>query len=217
MLKTRGILITFEGIDGCGKTTQVEMLQHRLEESAVPHILVREPGGTAVGEEIRQILLHNHCSLFLQTELLLYMAARSELSEQVIQPALLAGKIVVCDRFTDSTLAYQGYGGGADLDLIRLLNQKATGGITPDLTFLFDLTVEEAAGRRSGKADRMENKNYSYHRRVQHGYLEIARQEQERVVIMDASEDRTRQGDKVWQIIQALIKKRFKAGAGYDL
>lgn len=214
--KTRGLLITFEGIDGCGKTTQVEMLQHRFKENAVPNILVREPGGTAVGEEIRQILLHNQCSLSLHTELLLYMAARSELYEQLIRPGILAGKIVVCDRFTDSTLAYQGYGGGADLDLIRLLNKKATGGIAPDLTFLLDLTVEEAAGRRRGKADRMENKNYCYHQRVKHGYLEIARQEQQRLVVIDASEDRTRQGDKIWKIIQDLIGKHYQAGADHE-
>jgi len=127
VLLTRGLLLTLEGIDGCGKSTQIGILEKRLHDSGISYITVREPGGTAVGENIRQVLLDNNYSPSLQAEMFLYMAARSELTEQVILPALLAGKIVLCDRFTDSTLAYQGYGGGANLSLIRYLNSHATG------------------------------------------------------------------------------------------
>ncbi|MFU8794419.1 MAG: dTMP kinase, partial [Dethiobacteria bacterium] len=155
MFKTRGTFITLEGIDGCGKSTQTEMLINKFSELGVDYIQVREPGGTAAGEAIRQILLDNRYSLLLQTELLLYMAARSELTEEIIIPALKAGKVVLCDRFTDSTLAYQGYGGGANLEWIRILNNNATCGITPDLTILLDLPVEDALKRRINKADRM--------------------------------------------------------------
>lgn len=217
MLKTRGLLITLEGIDGCGKTTQAGILQHNLEEKGIQFVSIREPGGTAVGEDIRQVLLHNHDSLSLQAELLLYMAARSELTEQVILPSLLAGKVVVCDRFIDSTVAYQGYGGGADLKLIHLLNQKATGGVSPDLTILLDLPVEEAAGRRGDSADRMEKNDYNYHRRVRHGYLEIARSEPQRVVVVDAAADQVLQGLSIWQMVQDLIKKGLPVRNGYDL
>lgn len=217
MLKTRGLLVTLEGIDGCGKTTQAGILQRNLEENGIQFVSIREPGGTAVGEDIRQVLLHNHDSLSLQAELLLYMAARSELTEQVILPSLLAGKVVVCDRFIDSTVAYQGYGGGADLKLIQLLNQKATGGVSPDLTILLDLPVEEAAGRRGDSADRMEKNDYNYHRRVRHGYLKIARREPQRVVVIDAAADQVLQGLNIWQMVQDLIKKGFPVRNGYDL
>jgi len=217
VLKTRGLLITLEGIDGCGKTTQAGILQHNLEENGIQFVSIREPGGTAVGEDIRQVLLHNHDSLSLQAELLLYMAARSELIEQVILPSLKAGKVVVCDRFIDSTVAYQGYGGGADLKLIHLLNQKATGGVSPDLTILLDLPVEEAAGRRGESADRMEKNDYNYHRRVRHGYLEIARREPQRIVVVDAAADQILQGLRIWQMVQDLIKKGFPVRNGYDL
>ena len=205
VLTTRGLLITLEGIDGCGKSTQSEILQRKLKESNTPFIPVREPGGTAVGENIRQVLLDNQYSPSLQAELFLYMAARSELTEQVIVPSLLAGRIVLCDRFTDSTLAYQGYGGGADLNLIRFLNCKATGGISPDLTVLFDLTVEEAAARRGATADRMESKDYRFHQRVRNGYLELAGLEPQRIKIVNASGDMEKQGRIIWQLVQDLI------------
>lgn len=205
MLATLGLFITLEGIDGCGKSTQSGILQRNLEERGIPFIPVREPGGTAVGENIRQVLLDNQYSPSLQAELFLYMAARSELTEQVILPSLFTGKIVLCDRFTDSTLAYQGYGGGADLSLVRFLNCKATGGISPDLTVLLDLTVEAAAARRGATADRMESKDYRFHQRVRRGYLEIAHREPQRIKIVDASEDVEKQGRIIWQLVQDLI------------
>lgn len=216
MLKTHKILLTFEGIDGCGKSTQVKLLQDKLEAGAVPSLVVREPGGTAVGEDIRQVLLHNNYSLSLQTELLLYMAARSELSEQIITPALRAGKIVLCDRFTDSTMAYQGYGGGADLNLIRYLNYKATTGITPAKTFLLDLPVEEAVTRRGAKADRMEQKDFNYHQRVRYGFLEIAGREPQRVVVIDAKKSIEEQGRSIWRFVSDLLAERFSQRPDYE-
>ena len=122
----------------------------------------------------------------------------------------------MCDSFTDSTLAYQGYGGGADLKLIRMLNRRATGGICPDLTFLLDLGVEEAAGRRNAAADRMESKDLYFHQRVRRGYLEIARQEPQRVVVVEASADQVQQGRIVWQMVHKLIKKRVTLRNDYD-
>ncbi len=216
MFKARGLLISLEGIDGCGKSTQAEVLRGKLAEKDIDYTTVREPGGTVVGENIRQVLLDNRYSPSLQAEMFLYMAARSELTEQVIRPALLEGSIVICDRFTDSTLAYQGYGGGADLGLIRLLNRKATGGIAPDLTILFDLSVEEAAGRRGAKADRMESKDIRFHQRVRCGYLEIAHREAHRVVVVDAAASIEDQSKVVWQLVQELTARKLSVRSAYE-
>jgi len=213
---TRGLLISLEGIDGCGKSTQAELLKNKLEQQGFPLIAVREPGGTPVGENIRQVLLQNNYNLTLHTELLLYMAARAELAEQVIIPALINGKIVLCDRFTDSTLAYQGYGGGSDLWWIRLLNCRAAGGALPDLTFLLDLTVEEAAARRGSAPDRMESQDYYYHSRVRSGYLEIARRERHRVKVIDASTEAEQQAEEIWQAVRRLLEKRTETRGGYE-
>lgn len=216
VLKTHRFLITLEGIDGCGKSTQVNLLRENLKSRAVPSIAVREPGGTAVGEDIRQVLLHKNFSLSLQTELLLYMAARSELIGQVIIPALRAGKVVICDRFTDSTMAYQGYGGGVDLNMIRYLNNKVTSGIVPDKTFLFDLAVEEAAARRIAKADRMEQKDLAYHQRVRRGFLEIACREPERVIVLDAKKSREEQGRIIWQHVKKILGESLLQEPDYE-
>jgi dTMP kinase len=211
VLKSRGLLITFEGIDGCGKSTQADLLCDHLNSEGFSPVMIREPGGTAVGEDIRQVILNNHYSLSLGAELLLYMAARSELTGQVIIPALIAGQIVLCDRFTDSTLAYQGYGGGADLKAIRDLNRFTARGITPALTFLFDLKAEEAAARRTEQADRMESKDFSFHRRVRAGYLQLASAEENRFKIVDATNTIDQIADLVWLETKSLIEK---AGSG---
>ncbi len=207
MFKSRGIFITLEGIDGCGKSTQTDLLMQKLNQEKISYITVREPGGTAAGEAIRQVLLDNRYVLSLQAELLLYMAARSEVTRQVIMPALKAGKIVICDRFTDSTLAYQGYGGGADLALIHSLNNQATCGTRPDLTILLDLSPEEAVKRRSGLADRMESKDTYFHKRVRSGYLEIACVEPHRVCTLDATGEIESIHAKVWHIAKSFIHR----------
>jgi len=185
VFNTYGLLISFEGIDGCGKSTQAGMLKDKLAQSRVPSTLVREPGCTPAGEDIRQILLQNSYSLTTGAELLLYMAARAEVTEEIIFPSLRAGEVVICDRFTDSTLAYQGYGRGVDLHWIDLLNHKATGGRLPDITFLLDLSIENAAARRGNFiADRMEKNDFYYYERVRRGYLELAAREPQRVIIL---------------------------------
>ena len=200
-------MITLEGIDGCGKSTQADLLHDHLINEGLTPVMIREPGGTAVGEDIRQVILSNHYSLSLGAELLLYMAARSELTGQVIIPALIAGKIVICDRFTDSTLAYQGYGGGANLKAIRDLNRFAARGITPALTFLFDLKAEDAAARRTDQADRMESKALSFHRRVRDGYLQMAQAEEYRFKVVDATKNIDDIADLVWLETGTIIKR----------
>ncbi|MFO8191723.1 MAG: dTMP kinase [Bacillota bacterium] len=217
MFKTHGLFITLEGIDGCGKSTQSQILQDNLKRHGAPFVAVREPGGTPAGENIRRILLQNSYPLTLTSELLLYMAARAEITEQVIVPALLEGKLVLGDRFADSTLAYQGYGGGVDLNWIRMLNDKATGGLKPHLTILLDLSVEAAAARRGSFADRMESNDLHYHQRVRCGYLEIARQDPQRVAIIDASTDAEVQGEQIWCLVEKLIVGQDEKGRPHEL
>jgi dTMP kinase len=198
-------LITLEGIDGCGKTTQARLLQEKLARENIPHLLTREPGGTAVGERVRQVLLQKDDPLGVEAELMLYMAARAELVSRVIRPALEAGKTVVCDRYVDSSIAYQGYGGGAALSWIRDLNQKVTGGLTPRLTLLMDLPVAEAARRRGGGGDRMEEKEFSFHDRVRRGYLVLARQEPGRVILLDALAPPEEQHRIIWEVVRVPV------------
>lgn len=203
-----GYLITLEGIDGCGKTTQARLLQARLESEAIPHLLIREPGCTPVGERIRQLLLQKEDPLTDDAEILLYAAARAELVAVVIRPALKKGLVVVCDRYFDSTVAYQGYGGGADGAWIRALNERVTGGLRPHLTFLFDLSVEEALRRRGSGGDRIEERDLSYHRRVRRGYLAIAGEEPARFCTIDATAPAGRQHETVWLKIGASLRRR---------
>lgn len=178
---------------------------------------VREPGGTPAGEDIRRILLQKSYPLTLSSELLLYMAARVELTERVIAPALLEGKLVLGDRFADSTLAYQGYGGGVDLNWIRMLNDRATGGLKPHLTILLDLSVEAAAVRRGRAADRMESNDLHYHQRVRRGYLEIARLDPQRVAVIDASTDAEAQGKQIWRLVEKLMFRQDEKGWPHEL
>ncbi|MGE5589115.1 MAG: dTMP kinase [Bacillota bacterium] len=185
----RGRFITFEGVDGSGKTTQIKLLRQFLDELGVPYEFTREPGGTPMGEQVRRILLDPaHRDMGIETEALLYAASRAQLSRQVLHPALDAGQTVLCDRFVDSSLAYQAFGGGLDLDFVRSINNRATGGLRPDLTILFDMPPGEAAERRRrGTEDRMERKDLAFHERVRDGYLTLARQEPDRMRIVDAS------------------------------
>ncbi len=216
VLMTQGLLVTLEGIDGCGKSTQVELLRNRMSQEGIDHIMVREPGGTAVGESIRQILLNNKYSPSLQSEIFLYMAARSELTAQVIRPALKSGQLVLCDRFTDSTLAYQGFGGGADLEMIRNLSSIATGGVVPDLTILLDLPVEDAVGRRRTTADRMESKDIKFHRRVRSGYLEIAHNEPVRIKIVNALSTVEELESIIWKMVEETIIAKKNKRTDYE-
>lgn len=182
------MFITFEGIDGCGKTTQWELLRARLESLGASVVATREPGGTKLAETIRTFLLEPTNSISQRAELLLFIAARAQHVEEVISPALKAKQTVLCDRFTDSTTAYQGGGLHIDLAQIARLNALATGGLTPNLTLLFDVEVEIAQRRRAEMRgeDRIEARGLPFQERVRQTYLEIARREPQRVIVINA-------------------------------
>lgn len=197
---TRGKLITFEGIDGCGKTTQLRMLERILNSRSIPFVSTREPGGTELGKMIRAALLNvSPHSVDPLAELLLYAADRAQHVREFIAPHLAKGTLVLSDRFYDATTVYQGYGRGFDLGLIKKLNELATGGLQPDLTLLFDIEVTtglERIHRRGGEvigdaaegeADRLDREPQEFHERVRQGYLELAKQEPKRFRIIPAS------------------------------
>jgi dTMP kinase len=185
------MFITFEGCEGCGKSTHSRLLYEHLKGLGYDCVLTREPGGTRLGEAVREALLHSDgMEISDVTELFLFESARAQIVRQVIKPALSSKKIVVCDRFSDATRAYQGYGGGVDSRIIKVLDKVATGGMTPDITFLLDIDIETGLKRARLKGvDRMESKQLSYHRRVRRGYLEIARREPARVKIVSVREN----------------------------
>ena len=208
-----GLFITFEGIEGCGKTTQAEMLKDYLIGRRLEVVLTREPGGTDLGERIRKILLSMEGdSLTLEAELLLYLACRAQIVDDVIKPGLEKDKMVICDRFSDSTIAYQGYGKGLPLDKIGGFNSWVTGGLKPDITFLLDCPVEvglkRAWGRiRAGEAgeDRFEREDIEFHKRVREGYLEIASSE-DRVRVISADRDPSLIHRDICDIIDCYLK-----------
>ncbi len=186
-----GYFITFEGPDGSGKTTQLRRLQRWLEAEGYAVVVTREPGGTAIGERIRD-LLHDtaHTEMTAHAEILLYSASRAQLVAQVIRPALAAGKIVLCDRYVDSTYAYQGYGRGLPLATLRTITAFATGGLTPDLTLYFDVPPEVGLQRRlqSGEAlTRLDREALAFHRRVRRGYRVLMAADPRRWVRIDAT------------------------------
>jgi len=185
----KGLFITFEGIDGCGKTTQVTALKNSLESKGTKVIVIREPGATLIGEKIRSILLDKaNYGMSSETEVLLYEAARAQIVNEVIRPALRAGEVVICDRFYDSSVAYQGYARGLPLESIDFLNRFATGGLEPDLTFLLDLPAEAAWERmndREGVHDRLEIEGLGFMEKVRAGYLELAGKHA-RIIKLDA-------------------------------
>ena len=189
--------ITFEGIEGCGKTTQIRRLAAHLEAKGYPLVLTREPGGCPIADQIRSILLDAaNSAMQPMTELFLYAAARAQHMAEVIAPALAAGQIVLCDRFTDATLAYQGYGRELDRSVITELNRMATGGLRPDLTVLIDCPVEVGLGRATArisglegdKEERFERESLQFHERVRAGYRQLASQERERFIIIDGAQ-----------------------------
>ncbi len=188
----RGLFITFEGIDGCGKSTQFQMLKEYLESKGVDFLVVREPGGTVIGEKIREILLNKkNDSMRPLTELLLFEAARAQITEEVIRPALEKGTCVLCDRFFDSTYAYQGYARKLGAEKVLMLNDLATAGLEPDLTFLIDIPVSVALERRGirGEADdRMEALGTAFQEDVRKGYLEAA-QKFSRIKVIDGKDE----------------------------
>lgn len=205
----KGIFITFEGIDGCGKSTQCELLKDHLKENGKDFIFVREPGGTIIGERIREILLDKkNTQMTARTELLLFEAARAQITDEVIKPALEEGKIVICDRFFDSSSAYQGKARGMGMDFVAGLNMAATGGLKPDITFYFDITAEEALerrGKRGEASDRIELAGLKFQDDVRQGYVELAADSGGRVITIDA-----RLGiDEIFGIVLDSLKDRI--------
>lgn len=200
-----GFFITFEGIDFCGKTTQARKLGSYLRRKGYNVLLVREPGGDRIAERIRRILLSKKNSeITALTELLLYEAARSQLIQRVILPALKEGKVGVCDRYSDSSLAYQGYGRGLDKKMIKHLNHMATFGLLPDLTILLDVPVKTSFKRRKKEKrdkDRLEKERFEFHQRIREGYLTIARQNRKRIKVIDGTENI----DKTWQKVKKVV------------
>lgn len=190
-MSSRGLFITVEGIDGCGKSTQVRLIAAALEAAGHDVLRLREPGGVKISEQIRAILLDPaNAEMGDACELLLYEAARAQLVHQVIRPALAAGKTVVCDRFYDSTTAYQAFADGLDRNMVSQANELAVDGCRPDLTLVFDLPVEDALRRRSGREaeDRLELKGLEFQERVAAGFRAVAADEPDRVKLIDAGE-----------------------------
>jgi len=185
-----GRFISFEGIDGCGKSTLLQHLSQWLQDAGVAHLTTREPGGTPLGESIRELLLDRaHQGMSQQAEALLYYASRAQLVHEVIRPALKDGLWVLADRFGDATLAYQGFGRGLDLEMLRSLQSWATQGLTPHHTILLDCSLDTAAERlqvKNHRPDRIESEKRAFHARVRQGYLELARRDPARFVILDA-------------------------------
>jgi dTMP kinase len=206
----RGTFITLEGPEGAGKTTQVKLLSKQLEILGVPHVITRDPGGTPLGKQIRRILLNPENPVQPVTELLLYQADRAQHIAEVIRPSLEAGKLVICDRFIDSTMAYQGYGRGIDFALIRQLNQIATGGLTPDLTILFDIESSDGLARlHPGGHDRLEREALAFHLKVRQGYLELAKAEPERWKILDATKPLSMAQADLRKILSDFLGKKY--------
>ena len=205
----KGIFITFEGIDGCGKSTQCEMLKEYLKENNKDFIFVREPGGTVIGERIREILLDKkNTQMDPRTELLLFEAARAQITEEVIKPALEEGKIVLCDRFFDSSSAYQGMARGMGMDFVAALNMAATGGLKPDVTFFFDISAEEALerrGKRGEASDRIELAGLKFQEDVRRGYIELAKNSDGRVITIDA----TKGIDEIFEVVKSSLEGKI--------
>ncbi len=205
-----GQLISFEGIDGSGKSTQMALLKRRLEALGHTVVVVREPGGTPLSEKIRDLLLSpGSSSMHARTETLLFSAARAQLVQEVILPARQRGNIILCDRFADSTLAYQGYGRELPLDEIISTQRFATGHLSPNITVLLDLAVEEAEGRLQGaQPDRMERAGKAFMQRVRDGFLKLAEADPDRWLVIDANRDTERiAGEIETYVVQRIVNK----------
>jgi dTMP kinase len=201
-----GLFITFEGGEGCGKSTQTKLLLKKLEQQNVPVVLTHEPGGTALGNELRKTLKRKRgSSVSPQAELFLLAASRAQLVAEVIRPALEGGKVVICDRFTHSTMVYQGYGRGLDFTAIKMVNNMATGYLNPDLIILLDISPEQGLARKQSLKDRFELEDLSFHRRVREGYLKMATAEPDRWLVIDASLAKGKIAEIIWDRVSQLL------------
>jgi len=201
-----GLFITFEGGEGCGKSTQSRLLLKKLEQQNVPVVLTHEPGGTALGDELRKTLKRKRgFPISPQAELFLVAASRAQLVTELIRPALEEGKVVICDRFTHSTMVYQGYGRGLDFTAIQMVNNMATRYLNPDLIILLDISPEQGLARKSSLKDRFELEDLEFHHRVREGYVKIAATEPDRWLVIDASLPKGKIARIIWDRVSQLL------------
>lgn len=203
------MFITFEGIEGCGKTTQSDLLYQDLIRAGHRVVKTREPGGTALGEAVRDVLLRKDLLVFPLSELLLVMAVRAQHIEEVILPALADGKVVLSDRFMDATYAYQGYGRSIDLGIIETLNRLVTKGVRPNLTILLDCDVEQALKRKSAAKqtmDRFEREDISFHEKIRKAYLKLAEEDEKRFLVIDGNLDKNEVHRIVWEKVGNFLR-----------
>jgi dTMP kinase len=202
------VFISFEGIEGCGKTTQIELLYTYLEEKGHSVIKTREPGGTAFGESLRNAFLHTHMKVYPLSELLVFMAMRAQHVDELILPALKEGTIILCDRFTDASYAYQGYGRGIDLSVIETLSKLVVKGIKPDLTILLDCPVEKGLMRKAQSAsmDRFEKEELSFHKKIKKAYEKLAKEDQKRFFVVDGTLDMNTIHKTIRKKVEGLLK-----------
>ena len=210
-----GLFITFEGGEGCGKSTQARILWKRLCAQGLPAILLYEPGGTALGDRIKRLVKRrNIYPLSPQAELFLFVASRAQLVAEAILPALQEGKIVICDRFAYSTLVYQGYGRGLDLPATAAMNKLATQGLKPDLAILLDISPEQGLSRKQNSKDRFELEDLSFHQRVREGYLKTVDSEPDRWLLIDATLPRTTVSQIIWRKVGQLYQQASEPATG---
>lgn len=205
------MFITFEGPEGSGKTSQISPLVDFLKTQGYNVTATREPGGTEIGEQIRSVITRmENTSMHPRTEILLFLAARAQLVEQHIRPELARGGLVISDRYADATLAYQGYGHGTDLELLKQLLNFATGGLWPDLTLLLNIDPEKGLQRKRGGVDwnRLDAYDLGFHHRVQQGYLDLARQQPDRWIVIDASQPFSQVQQQIRQAIMGCLERR---------
>ena len=201
-----GLFITFEGGEGCGKSTQSRLLRKKLEQQNIPVVLTHEPGGTALGNELRKTLKRKRdSSISPQAELFLFAASRAQLVTELIRPALEEGKVVICDRFTHSTMVYQGYGRGLDFTAIKMVNNMATRYLNPDLIVLLDILPEQGLARKQSLKDRFELEDLSFHHRVREGYLKMAAAEPDCWLLIDASLPEGKIAEIIWDRVSTLL------------
>jgi dTMP kinase len=201
-----GLFITFEGGEGCGKSTQARLLRDNLEQQNIPVVLTHEPGGTSLGTEIRKLLKRKRdSSIAPQAELFLFAASRVQLLAELIRPALEEGKVVICDRFTHSTMVYQGYGRGLDFTAITMVNNMATRYLNPDLIILLDISPEQGLARKQSLKDRFELEDLSFHHRVREGYLKMAAAEPDCWLLIDASLPEGKIAEIIWDRVSTLL------------
>jgi dTMP kinase len=202
------LFITFEGVEGCGKSTQSRRLYQRLVRLALPALLTHEPGVTGLGKKITRLLKWSgEMKISPLAELLLFNASRAQLVQEVLRPALAEGKVVICDRYADSTTAYQGYGRGLEPAVVRSVNATATLGLKPDLTILLDMPGDAGLARKDGRLDRFHRETAAFHRRVREGYLKMAKEEPGRWLVIDAEQDKEKIAGEIWQRVSRLLPR----------